>query len=82
MLSFALSAVCLITVTGNTYAQNRMDEMWGEQKEKNHVQTSVRDELFDKGNYAMFVHWGLYSHPMSTRPSPPSSILSTSTLTR
>lgn len=42
-------------------AQGRMDDMWGEQKEKYSSKNSVRGQLFEWGNYAMFIHWGLYS---------------------
>lgn len=39
-----------------------MNEMWGETKVK-HLSTenAKRGQLFDQGNYAMFIHWGLYS---------------------
>jgi alpha-L-fucosidase len=36
-----------------------MDKMWGEQDAKN--SEIKRGRFFDWGNYAMFVHWGLYS---------------------
>ncbi|MDR3246183.1 MAG: alpha-L-fucosidase, partial [Prevotellaceae bacterium] len=37
----------------------QMDKMWGEQNAKDSI--SKRGRFFDWGNYAMFIHWGLYS---------------------
>lgn len=54
--------VIVLTMILPMYGQERMDKMWGEQKNKT---TDVKDErgrLFKWGNYAMFVHWGLFSH--------------------
>ena len=39
-----------------------MDEMWGEQKSLGADAPASRTALFDEGNYAMFIHWGLYSN--------------------
>ncbi|QOD62459.1 alpha-L-fucosidase [Polaribacter haliotis] len=36
-----------------------MNEMWGSQKVKSN--NSLRGKNFIDGNYAMFIHWGLYS---------------------
>ncbi|GHU65833.1 hypothetical protein FACS1894123_11840 [Bacteroidia bacterium] len=41
-------------------AGQEMDKMWGEQNNKS--ETARRGRFFEWGNYAMFVHWGLYSH--------------------
>jgi len=38
-----------------------MDEAWGEQVVKLRADNSDRGQLFNEGNYAMFIHWGLYS---------------------
>lgn len=38
-----------------------MDEMWGESVVKLRAEDADRGQLFNEGNYAMFVHWGLYS---------------------
>lgn len=44
-------------------AQQPMDEMWGKShKVKNKEAEGVRGHLFEWGNYAMFIHWGLFSH--------------------
>jgi alpha-L-fucosidase len=57
--------VCIILFgTGHFSAAQeveRMDEMWGEAKAKNQIDAD-RGELFKNGNYAMFIHWGLYAH--------------------
>ncbi|MEO9894156.1 alpha-L-fucosidase [Aurantibacter sp.] len=39
-----------------------MDEMWGNQKKQGTSAPESRTALFDNGNYAMFIHWGLYSN--------------------
>ncbi|WP_211212005.1 alpha-L-fucosidase [Flexithrix dorotheae] len=39
-----------------------MDEMWGKQKLITRSDVGERASLFDDGNYAMFIHWGLYSN--------------------
>lgn len=39
-----------------------MDEMWGEQTSLGADAPVSRTALFDDGNYAMFIHWGLYSN--------------------
>jgi alpha-L-fucosidase len=47
-------------LVGSVYAEN-MDESWGETTVKLRAENAERGELFDEGNYAMFIHWGLYS---------------------
>lgn len=39
-----------------------MDEMWGNQKDIKTLSDSPKNDLFDDGNYAMFIHWGIYSN--------------------
>lgn len=38
-----------------------MDEMWGDSVVKLQADNTEKGELFIDGNYAMFIHWGLYS---------------------
>jgi alpha-L-fucosidase len=38
-----------------------MDEMWGAGTVKLRAENAERGQLFDEGNYAMFIHWGLYA---------------------
>jgi len=38
-----------------------MDKEWGERGVKLRADDAKRGQLFDEGNYAMFIHWGLYS---------------------
>jgi alpha-L-fucosidase len=38
-----------------------MDKLWGERVVKLRAENAQRGQLFDEGNYAMFIHWGLYS---------------------
>jgi alpha-L-fucosidase len=39
-----------------------MDKMWGEQVMRLKAADAQRGQLFEEGNYAMFIHWGLYSN--------------------
>ena len=43
-------------------AAGDMDKMWGENVVKLRADSAKRGQLFDEGNYAMFIHWGLYAH--------------------
>jgi alpha-L-fucosidase len=52
--------ICLIITVSNLHAE-RMDLEWGEQVLKLRPADRERGQLFDEGNYAMFIHWGLYS---------------------
>ena len=38
-----------------------MDKLWGESVVKLRAENAQRGQLFDEGNYAMFIHWGLYA---------------------
>ena len=38
-----------------------MEKMWGESVVKLRAENAERGQLLDEGNYAMFIHWGLYS---------------------
>ncbi|MBB3209421.1 alpha-L-fucosidase [Rhodopirellula rubra] len=71
MLQQHLSKLCLVGVlliptllpaqdATNTRSRS-MDEMWGERVVKLRAENANRGQLFDEGNYAMFIHWGLYS---------------------
>jgi alpha-L-fucosidase len=39
-----------------------MDQMWGESSVALDALKAGRGKLFDEGNYAMFIHWGLFSY--------------------
>ena len=57
----------LVLQSGFLLAQEKkkgkgMDEMWGEQSSLGTDAPASRTALFDEGNYAMFIHWGLYSN--------------------
>ncbi|MCP4313344.1 MAG: alpha-L-fucosidase [Bacteroidetes bacterium] len=39
-----------------------MDKMWGDTKISVDALKAGRGKLFDEGNFAMFIHWGLFSH--------------------
>ena len=40
----------------------RMDKMWGESSASLEALKNGKGKLFDESNFAMFIHWGLYSH--------------------
>ncbi|MGM9804554.1 MAG: alpha-L-fucosidase [Muribaculaceae bacterium] len=42
-------------------AQQKMNEMWGDATTAAQA-SNQRGQMFDWGNYAMFIHWGLFSH--------------------
>jgi len=53
----------LIGLSNNTLSQEKgMEEMWGEQNEFTDTSNTERISLFNNSNYAMFIHWGLYSN--------------------
>lgn len=45
-----------------SFAAEGMDSMWGEQVLKLKAVDAKRGQLFEEGNYAMFIHWGVYSN--------------------
>ena len=57
----ALAALMLGGIVHDADAE-RMDDMWGEQVMKLKAVDAERGQLFEEGNYAMFIHWGLYSN--------------------
>jgi alpha-L-fucosidase len=58
LIKLLFVAIVVLQFNNRLIAQE-MDKMWGEQNTEN---TKVnRGRFFDWGNYAMFVHWGLYS---------------------
>ncbi len=56
---------CLLTVFTLMHASSaksqEMDKMWGESIVKLRADDAERGQLFADGNYAMFIHWGIYS---------------------
>jgi len=57
MLAFLL----ILGQASSTVSAQEMDALWGERVVKLRVENSKRGQLLDEGNYAMFIHWGLYS---------------------
>lgn len=54
-------ALCSVLSAGTANNEKEMDALWGESTVKLRAENAERGELFDEGNYAMFIHWGLYS---------------------
>ncbi len=63
-----VAAMVLIVYVMTGYSQEKknadegMDRMWGEEKISVDALKAGRGKLFDEGNFAMFIHWGLFSH--------------------
>lgn len=58
------SFTALLLIIGSQSAVSQepnMADSWGKQATKLRADGAKRGELFDVGNYAMFIHWGLYS---------------------
>lgn len=64
-MAHILGKTCLLALAAVGFSSaawsREMDEMWGESVVKLRADNAERGQLFDQGNYAMFVHWGLYS---------------------
>lgn len=58
--SSCLTALALLGLSSPLKSQE-MEKMWGDSKVKNRTGFSKREQRFDESNYAMFIHWGLYS---------------------
>src|SRR4051812_46512092 len=56
---FIFPAVVLMFASAQ--AEPSMDKEWGESVGRLNAATADRGQLFSDGNYAMFIHWGLYS---------------------
>ena len=50
----------IVSALLQTLPAQEMDKMWGDQTAKESLEK--RGRFFDWGKYAMFIHWGLYSH--------------------
>lgn len=59
-MKLLVGGLLVALLAGSVHAQE-MDAMWGETTVKLRAENAERGELFDQGNYAMFIHWGLYS---------------------
>ncbi len=58
IISLGALLVCQVSLSQD---QQRMDRTWGGAEAPLEQAEAHRGELFKKGNYAMFIHWGLYS---------------------
>jgi alpha-L-fucosidase len=56
-----LAMLAWLSLSVTAFSQE-MNKMWGESVVKLRAADAERGELFTDGNYAMFIHWGLYSH--------------------
>jgi len=59
---FSLFLIPLVVLAmSNPAMSDDMDAMWGKRLLKLRAEDAERGQLFADGNYAMFIHWGLYS---------------------
>jgi Sec-independent protein translocase protein TatA len=49
-------------VVAATAEAEEMNKLWGDSIVKLRPEDAMRGQLFTDGNYAMFIHWGLYAH--------------------
>jgi alpha-L-fucosidase len=65
MMSLYQRFACLIALAfallPHPACAQEMDKMWGDSVVKLRPENASRGQLFADGNYAMFIHWGLYS---------------------
>jgi alpha-L-fucosidase len=56
-----IASLLFLMLIGVGFAEE-MDSMWGSSVAKLRSENAERGQLFADGNYAMFIHWGVYSH--------------------
>lgn len=54
-------AIIVIVMAVQGFSAQSMDKMWGEAGKPQAVKAE-RSRMFEDGNYAMFIHWGLYAN--------------------
>jgi len=62
MRSLVIAGLFASMAVSGVFGAEGMDTMWGQACVKLRAQDAKRGQLFTDGNYAMFIHWGLYSH--------------------
>ena len=60
LLSCCLIVLTFTALSASLFSQE-MDALWGKSVVKLRASDAKRGQLFADGNYAMFIHWGLYS---------------------
>jgi len=60
-VSLVFTLVAFLTIVSFGFSEE-MDSMWGASVAKLRSEDAQRGQLFADGNYAMFIHWGPYSH--------------------
>jgi len=62
MKQMVIAGVLVAMTVQSVCGADDMDKMWGGNVVKLRAEDAKRGQLFDEGNYAMFIHWGLYAH--------------------
>ena len=60
-VSLVFVLVAFLTIVSSGLSEE-MNSMWGASVVKLRSEDAQRGQLFADGNYAMFIHWGPYSH--------------------
>lgn len=60
MIRATLNSIISALLMSSIQAED-MNALWGEQIANLKASDGKRGQLFEQGNYAMFIHWGLYS---------------------
>lgn len=62
MKNLVIAVVLVVVAVQGAFGAEGMDAMWGQAFVKLRAEDAKRGQLFEEGNYAMFIHWGLYSN--------------------
>ncbi|MDW5290120.1 alpha-L-fucosidase [Formosa sp. PL04] len=64
--TFSLFFLAVTLLCNPLFSQEKdekgMEEMWGDNQVKVDALKNGKGKLFDEGNFAMFIHWGLFSN--------------------
>ena len=55
---FSISFIHKSNAVESVNSKQTMDGLWGASVIKLRAENASRGQLFDQGNYAMFIHWG------------------------
>ena len=56
-----IAGLFIFTLLAGSVMAQEMDKLWGDRVVKLRADKAERGQLFEEGNYAMFIHWGLYA---------------------
>jgi len=59
--NLVIAGILVAMAVQGAFGAEGMDAIWGQSVVKLRAEDAQRGQLFSDGNYAMFIHWGLYS---------------------